>query len=233
MFRIYRITRNKSAVQNHSKSNKTAILDFSKAEGVIRFNSDYFDIEQHALAEKSLSSEEQCIVEEHDNGGKKGTLACQQKVISSNSGKTGLTGSINRSDRSMEDTTVGCHQEEKHDIIHIKVPRLSKIFDKICCTSNLFNSQSDHMVSVDASSSKIIVSNPRRSIEEGNLLASSRIISDSIGQCIVKIRKADNSDILAFKLTPASLPKIFSTWFTCGYSRIKSKKPIPKSIVIR
>ena len=45
------------AVQNHSKSNKTAILDFSKAEGVIRFKSDYFAIEQYVLAEKSLSSE--------------------------------------------------------------------------------------------------------------------------------------------------------------------------------
>jgi len=54
------------------------------------------------------------------------------------------------------------------------------------------------------------VSNPRRSIEEGNLLASSRVISDVIGQCIVKIRKADNSNILAFKISPSSLPKFFS-----------------------
>ena len=87
------------------------------------------------------------------------------------------------------------------------------------------------MVSVDASSSKIIVSNPRRSIEEGNLLASSRVISDVIGQCIVKIRKADNSNILAFKISPSSLPKFFSKWFTCGHSGIKSKKPKPKSVV--
>jgi len=198
------------AVQKQIRFSKIAILDFSEAEGVVQFNSDYCAIEQQVLTEKSMSSEEHCIVEEHDNGGKKGTLACQQKVISSNSGKTGLTGSINRSDRSMKDMTVGCHQEEKHDIIHIKVPRLSKIFDKVCCTSNLFNSQSDHIVSVDASSSKIIVSNPRRSIEEGNLLASSRVISDVIGQCIVKIRKADNNNILAFKISPSSLPKFFS-----------------------
>ena len=47
----------------------------------------------------------------------------------------------------------------------------------------------------------------------------------------MKIRKADNNNILAFKLTPASLPKFFSTWFTCGHSEIKSKKPKPKSIV--
>ena len=87
------------------------------------------------------------------------------------------------------------------------------------------------MVSVDASSSKIIVSNPRRSIEEGNLLARSRVISDVIGQCIVKIRKDDNSNILAFKIAPSSLPKFFSKWFTCGHSGIKNKKPKPKSIV--
>ena len=87
------------------------------------------------------------------------------------------------------------------------------------------------MVSSDTSTCDMIVSNTRRLIEEGNLLASNKIISNSIGQCIVKIRKADNSNILAVKLTPSSLPKFFSTWFTCGHSGIKSKKPKPKSIV--
>ena len=100
-------------VQKQIRFSKTAILDFSEAEGVIQFNSDYRAIEQHVLAEKSISSEEYCIVEEHDNGGKKGTLACQQKVNSSNCGKTGLTGSINWSDRSMKNVIVGFHQEEK------------------------------------------------------------------------------------------------------------------------
>ena len=47
----------------------------------------------------------------------------------------------------------------------------------------------------------------------------------------MKIRKADNSNILAFRLAPSLLPKIFSTWFTCGHSGIKNKKPKPKSIV--
>ena len=87
------------------------------------------------------------------------------------------------------------------------------------------------MVSVDTSACDMIVSNPRRTIEEDNLLASNKIISDSIGKCIVKIRKADNNNILAFKLTPASLPNFFSAWFTCGHSEIKSKKLKPKSIM--
>ena len=67
------------------------------------------------------------------------------------------------------------------------------------------------MVSVDASTSDMIMSNPRRSIEKGNLLASNKTISDSIGQCIVKIRKVNNSNILSFKLAPSSLPKFVST----------------------
>ena len=107
-----------------------------------------------------MSTEEHCIVKEHSNGGNKGTLACQQKVIFSSTGKTGLTSSINRSDQSIKDVNVRCHQEEKHDIIHIKVLRLSNIFDKVCCKSKLFDSQSDHMVSFHASSRNIIVSNP-------------------------------------------------------------------------
>ena len=118
-------------VQNHNKSNKTTIFDFSKAEGVIHFNSDYFVIDQHVLVEESLSSEENCIVKEHNNGGKKGILACQHKVISSSSGKTGPTGFINRSDRSMKNVIVGYHQEEKHGIIHIKLPHNFNIFSKV------------------------------------------------------------------------------------------------------
>ena len=65
------------AVQKQIRFSKTTIFDFSKAKGVVHFNSNYRAIEQHVLAEKSISSEEYCIVEEHDNGGKKGTLACQ------------------------------------------------------------------------------------------------------------------------------------------------------------
>ena len=67
------------------------------------------------------------------------------------------------------------------------------------------------MVSVDASTSDMIMSNPRRSVEDDNLLASDETISDSIGQCIVKIRKVNNSNILSFKLAPSSLPKFVST----------------------
>ena len=86
------------------------------------------------------------------------------------------------------------------------------------------------MISVDTSTRDMIVNNPRRSIEEGNLLASNKTISDSVGQCIVKIRKADNSNILAFRLAPSSLPKIFSTWFTCGHSGIKKRNQNRKAL---
>ena len=116
-------------------------------------------------------------------------MACQHKVISSSSGKTGLTGSVNRSDRSIKKVIVGCHQEEKHDIIHIKVPRLSNIFNKVRFASNLPNFKSDRIVSVDTSTCDLIVSNPRRSIEEGKLIASNKIIPHSIGQCFVKLER--------------------------------------------
>ena len=47
----------------------------------------------------------------------------------------------------------------------------------------------------------------------------------------MKIKRDDNSNTLAFKITPSSLPKNFSKWFTRGHSGIKSKKPKLKSIV--
>jgi hypothetical protein len=75
------------------------------------------------------------------------------------------------------------------------------------------------------------MSNPRKSIVEGNLLASNGIISDSIGQYIVKIRKADNSNILAFKFAPSSLLKFFSTWYACGHFGFKNKKAKLRSVV--
>lgn len=111
-----------STVQKYDRSNKTTVFDFPKAEGVVHFSSDYCIIKRQVLAEGSLSTE-------HNNGGKKGTLACQHKVVSSSIsfGSTDLTGSTNWLDRYMKDVTMGCHQEEKQDIIQIKVPRLQCI----------------------------------------------------------------------------------------------------------
>jgi hypothetical protein len=140
-------------IQKYGRYNKTAILNFPKAKGVMHFSSDYRVIKRQVLAKGSLSGEEHRIVEEHDNAGKKGTLACQHKMISSNSGSTSLNDSTNRSDRSMKGVVVGCHLEEKHDIIHIMIPCISTIFDRVCFASNLPNSQSDPVFSVDASTS--------------------------------------------------------------------------------
>ena len=57
-------------------------------------------------------------------------MACRHEVISSKPGRPGLTGPLTRSDRPIQSVAIGCHQKENYDIIHIKVPRLSKIFDK-------------------------------------------------------------------------------------------------------
>jgi hypothetical protein len=82
--------------------------------------------------------------------------------------------------------TVGCCQEEKYDTIHIKVPRLSKIFDKVCSASN---SQSDPICSVNSFISDSVMNNSKRSNED-DLLVSDNMPFESIVQCIVIIRKA-------------------------------------------
>jgi hypothetical protein len=120
----------------------------------------------------------------------------------------------------------------KHDVIHIKVPRLSNIFDKVCFTSILSNSQSDHISLVDASINNTIMHNVERSIEGDNLLVGNKMSSDCISQCTMKIRKADGSSILVFKFSPSLLPKVLSMWIACGHSGIKIRKPKVKSNLI-
>jgi hypothetical protein len=160
------------------------------------------------------------IVENQDKGGEKGSLACQHRVISSNPGGTGLTGSLHQSDRSRQRMTVGCRQEEKFDIIHIKVPRLSNVFDKVCFTSN---SQSDPIFVANSFISDSIINNSKRSIED-DVLVSDSMPLDSTSQCIVEIKKDDHKNTLTFKFSTSSLSKFFSSWCTYGYSGLKSKR---------
>jgi hypothetical protein len=123
--------------------------------------------------------------------------------------------------------TVGCRQEEKCDIIHIKVPLLSNVFDKVCFTNN---SQSDPIFVVNSFISDSIINNSKRSIE-GDLLVSDSMPLDSTSQCIVKIKKADHKNNLTFKFSKLSLSKFFSSWCTYGYSGFKSKKSKSRAIV--
>jgi hypothetical protein len=71
------------AAQEHVKHNKTAILDFSKAEGVVHFSSDHHIIGRQVQARKKSENQ---IVENQDKGGEKKTLACRHEVISSKPG---------------------------------------------------------------------------------------------------------------------------------------------------
>src|SRR6185437_4154217 len=77
------------------------------------------------------------------------TSAAEQVHMSSRAGTTGQTGSSRPIRPVPAGSATGGHLEERHDIIHIKVPRLSSIFDKLRFSSNLPNSRSDHMISVD------------------------------------------------------------------------------------
>jgi hypothetical protein len=123
--------------------------------------------------------------------------------------------------------TVGCRQEEKCDIIHIKVPRLSNVFDKVCFTSK---SQSYPIFVVNSFISDSIINNSKRLIED-DLLVSDSMPLDSTSQCIVKIKKADHKNTLTFKFSTLSLSKFFSSWCTYGYSGFKSKKSRSRAIV--
>jgi hypothetical protein len=122
--------------------------------------------------------------------------------------------------------TVGYRQEEKCDIFHFRVPRLSIVFDKVCFTSN---SQSYAIFVVNSFISDYIIKNSKRSIED-DLLVSESIPLDSTSQYIVKIKKADHKNTLTFKFSTSSLSKFFSSWCTYGYSGFKSKKSKRESL---
>ena len=117
------------------------------------------------------------------------------------------------------------HHQEGRDMIRVKPPRLSSTFNKVKLTSALPSSQSDHVSSVDKSISDIVLHNSERSIEIGNLLVNNKMVSKGIGRCSIRIRKADNSNMLTFKFDPSLLPKFLSTWFVCGNPKSKRRKP--------
>jgi hypothetical protein len=206
------------AIEDHINQKETTMLDFSKAGVVVHFTSDCHATNRQVQTERKVQKNQ--TVENQDKGGKKGLVACRCEVISSNTGGTGLTASLHRSDRSRQRMIVGCHQEEKCDIIHIKIPRLSNVFDKVCCTSN---SQSDPIFSVKSFIRDSITNNSKRSIE-GDLLVSNSMPLDSTSQCIVKIKKVDHKNTLTFKFSISSLSKFFSSWCAYGYSGIKRKR---------
>jgi hypothetical protein len=212
------------AVEEHINQKETTMLDFSKAGGVVHFTRDCHATNRQFQVEKSSKNQ---TVENQDKEGEKGSLACRPKVISSSPGSTGLTGSLQRSDRSMQRMTVGCRQEEKCNIIHIKVPRLSNVFDKVCFTSN---SQSHPIFVVNSFISDSIINNSKRSTED-DLLISDNMPLDSTSQCIVKIKKADHKNTFTFKFSTSSLSKFRSTWCAYGYSGFKRKKQKPRAIV--
>jgi hypothetical protein len=212
------------AVEEHINQKEKAMLDFSKAGVVVHFTSVFHATNRQVQAEKNSENQ---TVENQDKGGEKGSLACRHKVISSNPGDTGLTGSLNRSDRSRQRMTVGCRQKEKCNIIHIKVPHLSNVFDKVCFTSN---SQLDPIFVVNSFISDSIINNSMRSIED-DLLVSDSMPLDSTSQCIVKIKKVGHKNTLTFKFSTSSLSKFFSSWCAYGYSGLQCKRSRPRAIV--
>jgi hypothetical protein len=115
-------------IEEHINQKETSMLDFHEAEVVVHLTSDYHATKRQVQAQKS--SEHQ-TVEGHDNRGKRKLVACRREVISNHPEGTGLTAPLHPCDRSRQSMIVRCRQEEKYDIIHIKVPHLSNVFDKV------------------------------------------------------------------------------------------------------
>jgi hypothetical protein len=155
------------AVKEHINQKKTTMFDFPEAGVVVHLSSNYHATKQQVHADKSSKHQ---TVENQDKGGEKGSLACRHKVISGNPGGTGLTGLLHRSDRSRQRMTMGCRQDKKCDTIHIKLPCLSKIFDKVRSASNFL---SDPIFSVNSFISDSIMNNSTRSIEDDLLISDS------------------------------------------------------------
>jgi len=130
------------AVQKYATSNKIAMLDFSGAKGPISITSLVkFNSEQQIITEQSSVSNRHQDIGDHDLRSNEKALTSQHSIFSGLPGTTGQAGSGRPVRPIPAESVVGGHQEERNDIIHIKVPRPSNIFDKVCCTSKLFNSQ--------------------------------------------------------------------------------------------
>ena len=68
--------------------------------------------------------------------------------------------------------------------------------------------------------------NSIRSIENSDCLGDNRIVSKCVGRCSMRIRKADNNSILAFKFDLSLLPMLLYYWFACSVSKFKKATPM-------
>jgi len=87
-------------------------------------------------------------------------------------------------DLKVKEIVLGNHQKARKDIIQVEQPlRFSNLPQKVLSRSNLPIFQSGHKFAINANISDSIMSNYKRSIEEGSLLTSN--ISRHISQYII------------------------------------------------
>src|SRR3954466_15301026 len=100
-----------------------------------------------------------------------------------------------------EDGTLESHQNLEQAIIQFTQPSCSlNTYEKVYLASNLSIFRFGHNIIVNATISKILITNLERPMKKDNLLVSNTIITKKIGQNIAPFRETDSDLLLQQKL---------------------------------
>src|SRR4051812_15300555 len=116
-------------------------------------------------------------------------------------------------DPAKEYDTLESHPKLEHIIIKFIQPSCSSNVNKeVCLASNLSIFRFGHNFIVDATISKILITNLERPMKKDNLLVSNTIITKHISQHIVSLRETDSDLLLQQKLFPLFHLKFIYIW---------------------
>ena len=97
---------------------------------------------------------------------------------------------------------LGCYLKEEQHIVQVMQPSWSRnVFERVCLASDLPVCRFGRNFIIDASIRNILISNFERPMKKGNLLVSSKIVMEHIGQPIAPFIKTDNDLLLQPKLS--------------------------------
>ena len=112
-----------------------------------------------------------------------------------------------------EDKTLESHPELEQAIIQFTQSSCSSnVNEKVCLASNLSIFRFGHNFIVDATISKILITNLERPMKKDSLLVSNTIVTKHIGQHIVSLRETGSDLLLQQKLFPLFHLKFIYTW---------------------
>ena len=108
---------------------------------------------------------------------------------------------------------LGSHPKTEQDVLQMApLSCCPNIFEEVCIASNLPIFRFGRNFIIDASIRNILISNFERPMRKGNLLVSSKIVIEHIGQPIAPFIKTDNDLLLWTKLSPLLYLKFISSW---------------------